>query len=336
MGLMIEKPSLAGKVAFAPSDLVPDYTVAVCDSLTCKERRHERPREALSLTVKVILTTAALFLLFVPGLVRAQDSDLAEANRAIANPLTNNVLFITETDTFRQVGDITNRKRWANVTIVEPLIPVSIGDTGWTLITRPIIPVGFGVDVPEFDGTGFTFKSKSGLGDAIFFALATPGMNEKGFQWGIGPTLQMPTATDDALGSEKWSIGPAAIVVYNTSVRRPGDLTVGFLNQNFFSFAGDSDREDVDVSTLQYFATWSITDNWGFLTAPTIRWDREASSGNKWSIPISAGISYTTKLGNIPTRFVLEPQYFVKRPDDYGADWNIRFAVAMFLPKPGG
>lgn len=284
----------------------------------------------------LIASTASMLLLATAEPVLAQEeSDLAAANRAIANPLTNNVLFITESDTFRSRGDITNSKRWGNVTIVEPLIPIALGDTGWTLITRPIIPFYTGVNVPEVGSSGLTFDNKSGLGDITVFGLFTPGMNEKGFQWGIGPTLQMPTATSDAIGSEKWSIGPAAIGVYNTTFKRPRDLTVGFLNQNFFSFAGDNDRDDIDRSTFQYFATWSITDNWGLLTAPTIVWDREASKGNKWSVPISMGISYTTKLGRIPTRFVVEPQYFVERPDDYGTDWNIRFAVAMFLPKVG-
>lgn len=264
-----------------------------------------------------------------------EETELARANRAIANPLTNNILFITESDTFRSKGDISDTKRWGNITIIEPLIPIDVGDTGWTLILRPIIPLLFDVDVPELDGTALTFDDKSGLGDVAVFGLFTPGMNDKGFQWGVGPIVQAPTATNDALGSEKWSAGPAAIAVYNTTLRRPRDLTVGFINQNFFSFAGDNDRESVDRSTLQYFATWSITDNWGLLSAPTIQWDRNASSGNKWSVPISLGISYTTKLGDIPTRFVVEPQYFVERPNDYGTDWNIRFAIAMFLPKGG-
>ena len=291
----------------------------------------------LKFTTAMCIFVLALSVAGLPKSAFAQaESELAAANRAIANPLTNNVLFITESDTFRTRGDITDRKRWGNITIVEPLIPVGLGDTGWTLITRPIIPLAFSVDTPEVTSSGLSFESNSGLGDITVFGLFTKGMNEKGFQWGLGPTLQMPTASDDALGSEKWSVGPAAIMVYNTTLKRPRDLTVGLLNQNFFSFAGDDDRESVDRSTLQYFATWSITDNWGLLSAPTITWNRNASSGNKWSVPVSLGVSYTTKLGKVPTRFVLEPQYFIERPDDFGVDWNIRFAVAMFLPKGGG
>ncbi len=264
-----------------------------------------------------------------------EESDLARANREIANPLTNNTLFIFESDTFRLRGDITDDDKWGNVTIIEPLIPFAIGDTGWTYIMRPIVPLAFSVDTPEAGPSGVSFDSNSGLGDIGLLNLFTPGMNAKGFQWGIGATVQAPTATDDALGSEKWTIGPSAILVKNTSLLRPRDFTMGLLMQNFFSFAGDDDREDVDRTTLQYFGTWSITDQWGLLTAPTIVWDR--TRDDEWSVPVGMGVSYTTRLGSkgIPTRFVLEGQYFVERPDDFSADWNIRFAMAMFLPKGG-
>ena len=284
--------------------------------------------------VAATFLACGLFVSAMPQSVAAQEeSDFAAANRAIANPLTNNVLFIVESDTFRLRGDITDDDKYGNVTIIEPLIPFDIGDTGWTYIMRPIIPLGFSVDVPKVDATGLSFDSASGIGDIALLNLFTPGMNDKGFQWGIGGIVQAPTATDDDLGSEKWSIGPAAIAVYNTSLLRPKDFTMGFVLQNFFSFAGDNDRESVDRTTLQYFGTWSITDQWGLLTAPTITWDRQRD--DEWSIPVGMGVSYTTKLGQrgIPTRFVLEGQYFVERPDDFSPDWNIRLAMAMFLPK---
>ncbi len=286
---------------------------------------------------KVIALGIGITSLSTAGSLHAQDeSDLAKANREIANPLTSNTLFIVESDTFRLRGDIVDGDKWGNVTIIEPLIPFSIGDTGWTYIMRPIVPLAFSVDTPVAEPSGISFDSNTGLGDIALLNLFTPGMNENGFQWGIGATVQAPTATEDELGSEKWTIGPSAIVVKNTSLARPRDFTYGFLLQNFFSFAGDSDRESVDRTTLQYFGTWSITDQWGLLTAPTIVWDRQRE--DEWSIPVGMGVSYTTRLGKrgIPTRFVLEGQYFVERPDDFSADWNIRLAMAMFLPKGGG
>lgn len=277
--------------------------------------------------------------MFICVSAQAQDAELAEANRAIANPLTNNILFIIESDTFRTNGNIAPGNEWQNVTIVEPLIPFDIGDTGWTWVFRPIVPLRFSADIPQAaPGGGVTFDSETGLGDITFLNLFTPGMNDNGYQWGVGFSIQTPTATDDFLGSDQWSIGPSAIGLRNTSIRRPGDLTYGFIMQNFFSVAGSGNAlsDDVDQTTFQYFITYSITDNWGLLTAPTIVWDRTAD--DEWSIPIGAGISYTTRIGSkgIPTRFVLEGQYFVESPDSFGPDWNIRLAIAMFLPKIGG
>ena len=138
----------------------------------------------------------------------------------------------------------------------------------------------------------------------------------------------MPTATNNDLGSEKWSAGPAAIALYSSP-----KLTYGALAQQWWSFAGDSDREDVSLMNLQYFLSYQFNDHWGFITAPTIVADWKADSDNKWSVPVSAGVAYSFKMGRIPGRVLLEPQYYAVQKDDFGPRWNVRLGFAMVLPK---
>ena len=45
-------------------------------------------------------------------------------------------------------------------------------------------------------------------------------------------------------------------------VARSAKLMWGLFNQNAFSFAGDSDREDVNASILQPILNYSLLDKW--------------------------------------------------------------------------
>ena len=76
----------------------------------------------------------------------------------------------------------------------------------WNLITRTIAPL---IWQPELGiDSGHTF----GLGDintSLFLSPAKPGK----FIWGAGPILSFPTATDDMLGTDKWSAGLSAVAL---------------------------------------------------------------------------------------------------------------------------
>ena len=97
---------------------------------------------------------------------------------------------------------------------IQPVVPVTVGD--WNLVNRALIPL---IDSPgEVTGTPnvpseISGDGATGLGDinySLFFSPVKYGMAI----WGIGPSLTLPTATDDQLGSEKWSAGPTAVVLF--------------------------------------------------------------------------------------------------------------------------
>ncbi len=111
---------------------------------------------------------------------------MEEANQAMANPITSYTMFIMENDNAFLNGDLTDGTEYANVTLIEPLIPVSIGDTGWNLVNRPVIPIIATAPVPT--GVPGDFDQKSALGDVVFFIFAQASIHGS-FSVGCWPHL---------------------------------------------------------------------------------------------------------------------------------------------------
>ncbi len=67
---------------------------------------------------------------------------------------------------------------------------------------------------------------------------------------------------------------------------------------------------------------------------PTASIDWEADSDNKVTLPVGLGITKTMRIGKTPVKMRIEPQYSVIRPDDYGAEWNLRIQFAPVIQSP--
>ncbi len=173
----------------------------------------------------------------------------------------------------------------------------------------------------------------TGFGDMYYVGLLSPrepirhhgGGNSV---WGVGLDLSLPTATDDVLGSGKWSAGPSALYAYLGPKWK-----IGGLWQQYFSFAGDSDRDDVNLSNIQYFVYYGIDETLSVGAGPNIIANWEADSDNRWTVPIGLGINKTIQMGKVPVRFGFEVHYNVVRPDAIGSDWDVRFFVIPAAPS---
>jgi hypothetical protein len=107
---------------------------------------------------------------------------------------------------------------------IQPVIPINLGPVN--LINRTIFPLIYLPDLtsglpelPEGISGGETF----GLGDINYTGFLSPAAGGP-VTWGIGPSISFPSATDEKLGSEKWSAGPSAVVV-----AQPGPFVTGAL-----------------------------------------------------------------------------------------------------------
>ena len=161
---------------------------------------------------------------------------------------------------------------------------------------------------------------------ALFFSPRKPGSSS--FLWGAGPIFQLPTATDERLGTEKWSAGPAAV-----GLTVHGPWVAGALVQNIWSFAGDSDRDDVNQMLIQYFVNYNLPNGWYLTSSPIVTANWKADSDNTWTIPFGGGVGRLLRIGKLPVNVQVQGFYNVEKPDDLGPDWTLRFQVQFLLPK---
>ena len=206
---------------------------------------------------------------------------------------------------------------------IQPVIPVTLGDTGFNLITRPILPI---LEQPDLIDGGHTW----GWGDIQVQSYLSPNSG-KGLIWGVGPVLQMPTASDpDKLGTQKWSAGPGAVALL-----MPGKWVFGALANQIWSFAGDSDREDISLTTIQPFINYNFSDGWYVSSSPivTANWEADGHD-NTWTVPVGGGFGRLIRLGKLPVNLQAQAFYNVVKPeDDPASDWTLRLQVQFLFPK---
>jgi hypothetical protein len=184
---------------------------------------------------------------------------------------------------------------------VQPVIPVSIGDD-WNMISRTILPFVYQNDT--FPGAGVQW----GLGDttqSLFFSPKAPS-SFGGLIWGVGPVFLIPTATDDFLGTEKFGIGPTAVVL-----KQEGPWTIGILANQIWSVAGNDDRADISSTFLQPFVSYTTKDAWTFSlnTESSYDWKRE-----EWSVPINGQVTKLLRLGKQPVSVGGGLRYWAESP----------------------
>jgi len=167
----------------------------------------------------------------------------------------------------------------------------------------------------------------TGLTDLVHASFVTPA-RDSDFIWGLGGILSAPIATDDALGSGKWSAGPAFRVTY-----RSGGWNVGAFGGQMWSFAGNSDRADVRQLIIRGAIRRQLGSNWFFVSAPIITANWNAPRGNRWLVPIGGGFGRAFQVG--AHEWAASMQGYVNAVKPSAApDWSIRLALVANVPRP--
>ncbi|WP_411728082.1 hypothetical protein [Methyloglobulus sp.] len=219
---------------------------------------------------------------------------------------------------------------------LQPIFPISLGD--WNMINQlslniigtPGVVEGI-AELPEPDpGSGV-----AGLGDTNFTSLFSPA-NSGIFNWGIGPTFAFPTDTlfssiedrrSRQLGSGKFSVGPAAMIVY-----QPGPWTMGFKTKQIWSVLGADSRESVSQLILEPFANYNLGQGWYLTTNMDTIANWNSHSDNRWTVPVGGGMGKLFNLDSFAINTKLEGYYNVVRPDA-APDWSMNFTLQFMLPK---
>jgi len=184
------------------------------------------------------------------------------------------------------------------------------------LLYRVYLPF-YSIDFPVED---------EGVGDALLSAYWAP---EKGnLVLGYGGALIMPTASEDYFGLGRWSAGPTFIIAQKV----PGRCTFGGLVTHVWSFAGDDERDDVSLTTIQPIVAYFLTQMGTSLiwtSETTYDWMAEQDG---WQVPMTLALEQVLP-GFGGTFFAVDVAgtYYLEKPE-FAQDWDIRGVVSFIIP----
>lgn len=262
------------------------------------------------------MSTSLILALWLASPASAQD-DAAALAKATQNPLAAMISLPIQSNLNFGLGEY---GRTQHVLNLQPAIPLALGD--WTLINRFIAPV---IHQPIITDES---RSMDGLGDIIYQGFFAPQPNN-GLTYGFGPVASLATATEQILGSEKWTVGPGLILVKMT-----GPWVLGGVAWNTWSFAGDDNRPETNAMGLQYFINYNLPDAWFLTTSPMITANWMADEGNKWTVPFGAGVGKVFAVGPQMLNGNMAGYWNAVTPDNVdGPDWTLRLQLVFLFPS---
>jgi len=249
-------------------------------------------------------------LILTQSVAHAAESD-EELAKKTQNPIANLISLPLQSDWNYDNGP--NNDKTSYTLNVQPVWPFSVSED-YLLITRTILPVK-SIEFPE---------DETGIGDILQSFFLSPKEKVGGWIIGAGPVVNYPTASDDLLGSGKWGAGPTAVIL-----RQEGGWTYGLLTNHVWSFAGDSDRPEVNATFLEPFLSFTTRTytSLGVNTEASYDWRAE-----QWTVPVNFMVQQMVKIGAQPLSLQAGYRYFFEKPD-YGPDWGLRFQVTFLFPK---
>lgn len=266
--------------------------------------------------LKILILCVALTSVY--GQEATQELSDAELAKKTQNPIANLISLPLQNNTNFGIGPFDRNQ---NILNVQPVIPTQISEK-WNLINRLIIPIVSQPDISMPTGSEF------GLADIAYQGFFTP-ITESAVTWGFGPVALLPTATIDALKTNKFSLGPTVVVFAAVS-----KWTLGFTAYNAWSVAGNSNSEDVNLGFLQYFINYNLPQAWYITSAPSLSVDWNAPSKDQWIVPFGGGVGKIFAIGKQKFNGQVSAYYNAVNIESLdGPDWTLRVQLAFLFPK---
>ena len=242
----------------------------------------------------------------------------AELAKKTQNPIADLASLPFQYNYDEKIGPTEDGKK--SVLNIQPVIPFSLNQD-WIIISRTIVPL-----IDQKDSLPNGAADASGLGDivqSLFFSPKKP--TERGWIWGVGPVFQLPTASEDILGTKKWGIGPTAV-----ALKQEHGWTVGILANQIWSVAGDNARQDVSATFLQPFLSFTTRTytTFGVNTESTYDWKAE-----QWSVPVNFLVSQMFKVGPQIMSLQVGVRHWADSPPNGPEGTGYRLQLTFLFPK---
>ena len=263
---------------------------------------------------RLVVRSLLLFGLAIgsPTVAAAQES--LQAN----NPIAGAVSFNFQNEF---VGNLSSIDESANILNFRSVIPFQFLGGDW--IARATAPVA---TLPTVQSTSpLSFNHTTGLGDINVFAIKLLDLGNPTVSFGVGPSLTLPTATDDALGGGTWNAG-LANVLFNFS---DPQFQWGYLLVWETDFAKErSNAADVNRAFFQPFGIRQLGDGWYLRSTGVWNYDFETDS---YSVPIGFGFGRVIPTERTIVNAFFEPQYSVITDGPGQREWGLFFGINFQL-----
>jgi len=291
----------------------------------------QRSLQGLFVTAAFVVGSGSFPSLVTPSMAQTQgppsppaasgQRSADDVARELANPNTALGSLSFPIDYTRYGGDLEGAGQQNGFRIsFQPSLPVPLGP-GVNFFARPLVPII--VHQPVVTADGFEARGVD-LGDIGFDSAVG-----KTFKSGVilvgGLVGSIPTATDDALGLNHWTLGPEA--------------AVGLFKKRFVLFllvtqSWNVGGDKTSVTAGQYAYTINLKSGWQISGSPTYSYNHEARPGNRLSLPLPVGVNKTVIRGKTPWKFSVQYWYYAWRPETFGARHQVRFSVTPVVPLP--
>ena len=262
----------------------------------------------------------AILFFMVSAFLYAQEKPADEIAAAAANA-TNPLAFVTKLQVQPNYTWKDNDANQINITsrIVQPT--GTLGLPFFKSKAPSKVYTIYRLEVPVISQTFPNTASLDATGISDVILLDVVAFKQKWGLLGVGTGLIMPTASPKVLGTGKWSSGISGVVL-NTKTK---GLQYGVLFQQYWSFAGDADRQSKNFILFQPIVNKVIAKGVVLAFSPIMNFDW---GNDDYTIPISLGI---TKVFAKNLSMSLTPEYVVSGPTK--GDFTVRFQInAMFPP----
>ena len=206
--------------------------------------------------------------------------------------------------------------------IDQAVFPFLLNDD-WALITRTKFPAI--LQPPKKLGEHWA----SGLSNGYTTFFLSPE-HEDGFYWGAGPVIYYPSATNQALGVNKWGSGPS--VAFLKKDQSP--WVWGTVVNNIWSFGGPPGGSDRTNSLLlNPFISYHFGDGWSVGSSPNIAANWLAKAGQQWTIPVGGGVSKLFRLGGQPVKLSVDSYYNAVRAQSDHNTWIMQVTITFLFSQ---
>lgn len=259
--------------------------------------------------LSILLATSLSLFCFAQD--ELTDEEAAALAKASQNPLAKMISVPFQNNT---TYDNSPSGEAQNVLNIQPVYPVSLGSSV-NLINRLIAPL---ITQPSTSVN----ERATAFGDLSLTSWFSPSKSGL-ITWGVGPVLQIPTASSSQFGSGEFGVGPSMVALSMID-----KWVAGVVINNVWTFGDVSENKFL----FQYFINYNMPHATYLVSAPIMTANWNQVDGEQWIVPFGGGVGKIFKFGKLPVNINAQAYYNAVAPTGVG-EWQSRVQVQFMFPK---